>query len=470
VPAMKTATTVALVLACAAGTLAQRPVRLVLDQDLGIFVDTEGNGRDLKTHLGFETGLVPGDHARVDPDGFLICGRDAANNGVLQHWRRIAGVFVQQSSMALPGTDLVGVAYEPSSDSLFVLDYDTGAIMKTSWDGAHPLAPVWSTWVTPTEVPKLHAQRIYWRLEVVADAGEACTVFVLDHYSSQGLGFSLKQQGARIVEVPLVATQCTSPMLIDWSSVSEAGTTMTVRGSEGMAIEVVASSSGIVIGSATITGGEDSVRVALSEPLAMGGHYHVRAAGTSEVADRIKCPRRYGAPESTNSGFSLRRMPRPIAPMVGNRDFRVRLPFLQVPPPAATSTCEGVMTIAVRDATTDDLVVDHEGNALLLGQLFVAAKGAVMLTDGFLSAKLPIPDDPDLEGAVVLVQFLVPDHDGRELVVRRSEVLGFDIEPAKRGSRSAGDRRQAFLKWAEAMCRNKQAVFDPTLIDRLFRR
>jgi len=363
----------------------------------------------------------------IEYENILICGRNQAKNGVgvVEHWKRDTngdGPFVlhgQQVSLPNGPHDFVGSVYIESTGKIFLLDYISKSIFENTWDGVSQIpGSGWALSITPAQVPELE-NRSYklsvWkgltphRLTLARNWEK-----VLMHWDPQ-LGLQVERTGMdlqmREVEIcPL--------------SMSEGNSMLTVRGVHGTVAQIV-DESGSVIGATVIPHNDSHSSVYLASQLSIGRRYFARMAGanTSPSLFGVACPVRHGYSESLSSGVTLSGMYYPVGYNVGSPAAMSYLAAYKagLGPP---ETINGYMAFAFRNQQGQDPVVQVGDNWLLDTAYYINVTGHLNRPNGHMAGSFPIPDDPDLVGAVLLTQFWIQDGE----TFRLSQIIGATIE------------------------------------------
>lgn len=215
-------------------------------------------------------------------------------------------------------------------------------------------------------------------------------------------------------------------MVVDQRSVRHGGTSVDVFTGCPRSVEVM-DSHGIVLGTATLPAA-GSFPVTLSTPLLVGETYVARVPGTA-IAESFRCLRRHGFPETFANGTRMETiLLHPAAYTVGNARFSIRARLVRSGNMGPELAFSGLMIVGF-DGTPILPVENGQGtNQLLLSEFWFGATGMVAenARDGFLTMSLPIPNDPTLEGTILLAQFVVSD----TASLRLGEIVGFKIGAA----------------------------------------
>jgi hypothetical protein len=165
--------------------------------------------------------------------------------------------------------------------------------------------------------------------------------------------------------------------------------------------------------------------VNLSRALVIGNRYLARKAGeaTSPELFSVACPVRHGYSESLASGITLSGMYYPVGYHVGSSKAMSYLATYKVDT-EAPKLVSGYMALAFRDQQGQDPVVQVGDNWLLNTNFFIGVTGYVSQPNGHIAGYFPIPDDPNLIGAVLLTQFWIQDGE----TYRLSQIIGAKIE------------------------------------------
>lgn len=402
---------------------------------------------------------VPGDFAFFNATAdLLICGRDAANAGVVNHYKFVAGSYALQSGFSMPALDFVGVAYDPIGSWLYLLDGVTKTVFRRSWDGQGGLSAAGIVaWADFTLVPFLSdAERHSLSVVPYPTNDHSAYLFVGDWFKRNTVGVALwGDSGVAAAPYARVGKQLPSvqDVRVRVTSASEGDSALVVDGEELVQVQVVDMTDGSVVGTATIPANESSVSVPLTSPLVIDRVYAVRPVGQPTLlAYSFLCIRRYGHPDAMANGVSFLRMHAPLGARVGDERFLFSVELRRATSAEQIQSLSGLMIVGVRSPTTGDPVIDVAGNALLNSEVIYPATGWVdQKGHGWLVGNLPIPNDSNLVGVVALAQFLLPDGAS----YGRSEVVGIQIRPAQPGGESAQSlpqqRSAAVKSWVDEL-------------------
>lgn len=424
---------VCVVVLCAVAS-AQRPARDVAllggpveasITDVGLLTIVTGSAGAVQTGV-----TAPGGLLGLGTDEVLVAGRAANGHGLIEHWKPVLGSYQLQSAFNLPGADFAGIAYDPTGGQLYVLNCAANAILRATWDGGSALPATWSVWVTSVEVTDLQAAQEHHLKLLPADDTSPARVYMgpwPELYEGEAIVLSGEPGSVIATQFSWLDLSKVAQIRADQRTVSEAGTTIAVGAPSGTSVEVVHLGSGSVIGSGTVPPGQNSVLVGASTGFLIGEKYVARKFGDPSFSYQgLFCMRRYGFPESYSDGAQLERITNPEDFWVGNADFMLVGGVTKTPAPTSDIALTGYLGIAVRSSQGTDPVVPYGSNMLLVTDVFVAAHGRIASSgQGLIHGEVPIPNDPSLEGAVVLFQYWMIDGPG----IRLGEVVGIKIAP-----------------------------------------
>ncbi len=388
-----------------------------------------------------QTGVTaPGDFHRLADDSFLVAGRGAVNGGRVEHWTRdVFGSFVLSSVYSQLGTDFAGVMHDANSGQLYVLETQQKRIWRAAWNGSSALPSGWTTWATQADVAELgdapdQFLDLVWPApaDPATDPGHVYLgrfpeLYLLGGTAITGSPGSITSGDWNWYDPVLIPE-----FLIDQTSASELSTNLTV-GTPGpvpsgpINLEVVHLETDTVLGSGVLLQDDEELTLTLSQALVLGDHYVARTVGQSTPEDwAFSAMRRYGAPESLADGTALRRIYKPIDTYIGNPALGVLLGVEAGPSvPNPPSLLSGFLLVGLRGAGGDP-VIPFGSNYLLSPAVLTLPASGFLGDDGFglVSGQITIPNDPNLIGAVVFVQFALTDPAGGNVL---SEVVGFEL-------------------------------------------
>lgn len=366
--------------------------------------------------------------------GLLFVGQDSTG-GRVEHWAPSGtpGTWSVQSTVSIPGLDLVGVAFDGTR--LFVLDCVNKSVLQSSWNGTTSLAALsWTVYATQVEVPQLAAAEDQYLLAVGPSSVPGLTaagIMLTDLFQTAEAkaGILVRDGSSGVLAEPCFVSRFGTPegAVVDESTAFHGGTSVMVHASPGVVFEIVNGQSA-VIGSGTGASDGSAVQVSLTEALVVGSTYQVKPVGSQAVAEFV-CLQRYGFPENFSDGAQLTRIRlNPVEYRVGNLDFSMRTgiqrSFTAGPRVEYVGGCllglEGMPIVPIDNGSGL--------NQVLLTEFWIGALGWVAenAMTGQVSMLFPIANDPALEGLVLLGQFVVFDVTG----FRLSEVVGFKIQAA----------------------------------------
>lgn len=363
----------------------------------------------------------------------VVSGRDATG-GRVEHWARNgSGGWSFQSSYSLAGADFSAVAHDGSV--LYLVDCVSHSILRAPWQTSQSLSGLtFALWATTTEVPALAAADSQYLLYL--PTGAATNLPGAGLFLVNEIEMFPRQRGTLIRDItglPVAQSYTYAPFeqtvaaVADETTARDGGTTLTVIASDSTSLEVVDSASTVIGTGAAPTGG-GSVVLTLSTPLVIGETYTVRPVGSSQGVP-FKCLRRHGSPETFSNGASMTRM-RLIASeyTVGNQTFTARCRAVRSGGVGPRLGFVGGMILGLGDAPIIPYDNGQGTNEFLVTDYWVGAEGFIAenTQSGSIEMGFPIPNDPGLEGLVLLGQFVVTDGVAFQL----SEVIGFKLGAA----------------------------------------
>jgi hypothetical protein len=195
----------------------------------------------------------------------------------------------------------------------------------------------------------------------------------------------------------------------------------------GDSIEVLdATMSVIGIGVAPQGGGE--FEIPLSQIIQVGATYYIRRFGDQSVFPGLGV-RRHGFPESFATGESLEKISLcPAAYHIGNAGFTYYCDITRPQGPCPAVDFTGVVVIGFENNPVVPFDNGQGVNQILIFEYWFGVTGFINQNErrGFVQWSLPLPNDPGLEGALVLAQFGILDTSA-VLGFRLSEVVGFKV-------------------------------------------
>jgi hypothetical protein len=423
-----------------------------------------------------QTGVnVPGGSTGFNTDSVVVCGRTSGGDGILEHWKSVAGSATLQSSTSSSGFDFVGVTYDATNGALYALDLTTKTIWKASWNGSASLPSFpagWAAWATTTQVAWLNdAASLY--LDSIPGTGKVYLNLYPDYDSLQGQvvyssGGTLHVDDYGISNLALVPT-----VIADQLTASEAGTTIFAHAPPSTSVQVVDVDSNTVLGSATVPSNAEGVTVSLSSALVIGRQYAARATGSSTWGEcAFRAMRRYGFPETMSDGTTLRGIPYPESARIGNADFNVAVGINKDPAPSSDGTFTAYLGFALRTTSGDPITTASNGNKVLVTSTFLATSSWISAANGqgIIYGGFGIPNDPSLVGVVGLFQFWIAD----STVWRLSEIVGIELGAVDEASSfmagGGGGGSSSLLQaasWMSLSISRGQMFFDPTLCQRI---
>lgn len=343
--------------------------------------------------------------------------------GVIERWGKRGDELVRLSEVRILGRDFVGMAHEPRRGCLWVLDAEKCEVLCAAWDGSGPFPEQFAVWANAQQVPHLKNSRdcsLFWRcrypegLLLRDETGFAETIVIDGRPPNHTL---YRDQGMSIV-------RCCVPLL---GTLKDGATSVVVFGEPGAEFEIVeVADKKKTIGRGVIPRNRASVDVRLQTPLVIGRPYELHDRITSECWSAV-CVRRYGASEVHSDGRAVDPLAHPDGSRVGSQAVVTASLSPQrrgfVPGMDAMRNREGVWAIAVSSPGREDPVAWQQGRALLDTDVYLPAKSAADGDGLVFQVVLPTFDGADIEGAVVLVQLLIPDGE----LFRRSEIIGFRV-------------------------------------------
>lgn len=380
---------------------------------------------------------VPGDIAGFiyglgsqQVDSFLVFGRDSSGNGRIEHWTRNPSITPAQapslsSALSSPGKDYVSGCYDAALGRLYAFEATTKTIQKASWDGIAPIPTTgWSTLVADTVVSEL-----------------ADPQHVIDCYTEQVLLSRYIPNGQRIlnqttgifliddrVAPPTVTAIASTALplptyLLLAESVKEGASSVTVRVDAGETdtFQLYDVALQQLLGSATAPGSTTGfdLLITSSQQLILGRRYWVkRQSDTLGTYWGVPCYARYGSSETTNNGIAIHGMAHTPDPCVAGSylpQFMVTTGNGALADSDGAVAIDGVISVALRDSSGNDPVIQVGGTMVLDGILFIPASGLIPHVGADLTehstlvhgGAIAIPNDNSLIGAVILHQGLV---------------------------------------------------------------
>jgi hypothetical protein len=369
--------------------------------------------------------VVPGALHVLSGQDVLIAGRDAAGQGVIQHWQSLGYSLSLVSSATFPTLDVAGVVYDPAgSGTLYVLDSVGQRILKGTWNPPTSLSGVTLTqWVGTTQVADL----AFADERTIAPEPSGGVRLMYWPFLENVAGVVVQQSGSSIVlgSYSCTGTDVINDVWVDELTASEAGTSVRVVAPSGVAFEVLDTTVGGTVGTG-VGGSTGSTTITISPPLVIGNVYVARRTGQPVSGERgFTCVRRYGYPETFSDGTHIRGMYFQLGAGIGQTFFVEAGLKNEAAPLAADIAYQGMMLIGIRVGSPDP-IVPYGSNQLLASGAYLPAKGFVSSRNGWGLAysSIAIPNDPGLVGLVFFVQFAMEDG----LDYRLSEVYGALIE------------------------------------------
>lgn len=393
---------------------------------------------DLAHMRSFATGVtVPGAYEVIGQNiitDVLVAGRNPSG-GRLEHWslNPISETWALTSGVSLPG-DFTGIAFDGSA--LFLLESQTKTILFGPWSVSHSLgALLASAYLTQTQLPALANAERQFLFDLSAGSAPSLPgpgLFLVDQMAMMGhadLGVLIREvNGVTVSEEylfdPLPGTLYP---VADESTAYDGATTLTVDTCGNTTFEVVDPQGG-VIGTGCGPAGGGPVQVPLTQALAIGGRYIVRGIGSSNEATFV-CVRRHGFPEAFADGSRMSRiMMSPADYYVGNHSFSVTTRVSRSWFAGPRVAYSGIMIVGFDGSAVVDLDNGQGTNQFLVSDYWTGANGFIPADAdaGFIEMSLPIPNDPALEGTLILGQFAIVD--GSQY--RLSEVIGYKVRQA----------------------------------------
>ena len=383
---------------------------------------------------------VPGGHCAVGPDlNLLVAGRTASGDGRVEHWEvdAVSGDLVLKSSQQHAGRDWSGVAYDPLSSRIYLLDAITGDIFRGSWSLAANGLPnslllhaSSASYVGGMALSDLCLRFVQSGSSEVPVGGALFVYEWLEQFES---GSFLQDVGGSIV----VTTGTFWSAYGGWGptiradTASEGDTTIDIAGTAGKVAVLNDLRDGLAVGSGLIPS-SGVVTLTLSSPLIIGRVYEAQYAGEStEFVSSFECVARYGIPETTTFGLTFNRRIGELDATIGNDHFTIMSHFQMDPAPSTPGPVLGAWMLGnFRDQFgVDPIIIDP-----LDGQGEVVLPISTLPADGFIYANgsgrmrmnVPITNDPALIGAVLLSQFSILDPTSPSFL-KFSEVIGFTL-------------------------------------------
>jgi hypothetical protein len=336
----------------------------------------------------------------------VLSGMNAAGEGVLELWAFTPGVGLRRTqSHVLPGMDIVGVAYVPASQTLWILDALGNRLVRGAWNGVADLSTV--TFVTHADSAQLGVLAESANYTLVFRPNTNTSIWLVEYPRNRSReGFSVDTSSASPQASPLPPTGSSYPAYAIPEASSEGGTSVSVRAAVGVQFQIVRSSTGSVIGAGVGQGGLSVVTVTTSEPLVLGERYsaYVPGAGSSSAYE-FRCVRRYGTSEVLSDGTSMMPFFYQRGAVSGSI-FNIQL-ALQSPAQAIERAYDCYLLVAFR--APSDPVVPFGNNFLLASSVIIPATAWIPAghSNGSVSVDVPIPEG--FGGLVFLVQYAVAD-------------------------------------------------------------
>ena len=392
---------------------AQGPIRWQLDTSGDL---TYMDMLSLNAFTAPTTITSPGGMHALSSTAALLCGRNAAGDGVVQRWQVSGGALVLLDEYALPGADFVGIAYEQSQQLLYALNFTAKTILVAPWDGVSSISTLsTSTIASQSAVPDL--ANATWRTIVGNGDGR----IVLCRYPrARQLEGEVLDLSQGIVSVPVAGLAPYHDAYAVPVDSSEGDPLVSVKAPLGVPFEVVDVATDSVIGSGVGMGESTPVLVTTLAPLVLGERYVARVVGATTPADlSFECVRRYGYSEAFADGMQMEPFYYQRGATSGSV-FDIRL-NMHGPASPSLRAYSGYLLVAFRAPT--DPVAQIGDNYLLQTGTYFPVSGYVLpdWVTGTIKTSIPIPDG--LEGLVFLVQYYMMDGS----TPRISQVYGASI-------------------------------------------
>lgn len=420
----------AMALPCAAQVPAQGAVRsariLQVSDPRASFLFTEADAGELRIadprtgncYVVTTTVTVPGQVAKVEAlaaDEYLVGGRTDTGNGVLLFLTQSApGVYSARATVTTGAADLCGVAYSPSAKKLFVLDAVAAQIRSADYVALGEPPSAFSVVVADRQsVPELAAAGRY-SLACTQDGAEP-TLALVEWTTSvpRTRSFQVLSKGG--IRLLGATPSSRDAVFLDVVSVADGARSVLVRGTSGTAVVVVemdGSPLGVVVGSGSLdTSGVGSIP--LTRPLDMSKAYGCRqASATSPVwMDGSVYPvKRWGQAQDMSLPTGQRILPWGNVgrfSILGNDWFY--LSVKAVPRDGVERKQADYDAHLVIGIDGVHSIADTSQGPLLLGAWSGSDQMRILRPDdnGVAIVDVPLPEDEDLAGLVMLAQWVV---------------------------------------------------------------
>jgi len=368
-------------------------------------------------------------------DGFVVVGRNSSGGGIAEHWsyNPSTGVWSVSSAYVLPGADFSAVTHD--GVRLYLLDCVSNTILRAPWVATQPLwGGTFTVWAGVTEAPLLvNAQNV--------------SLMALSQANAPGLsapGIFLVEDG-RLLELPILGVLLTDGLggvtassyvygefqdlldpVIVYDGLVDGASSVTVAATASDLVQIL-NAQGAVIGSGAAPAGGGKFTIPVSAPIQVGEVYAARSSVGTRV-NGSRAVRRHGFPEGFFAGESLTRISLdPSSYHVGNGAFTI---YCNIERPMG-GPAVGYSGLIVVGFGGDPVVAFDNGqgiNAALLSQFWFGVTGHIdaHAAHGYVKMSLPVPNDPGLEGLVMLAQFAIADPITSQL--RLSEVIGYKLQ------------------------------------------
>lgn len=402
-----------------------------------------------------------GDIVPISSSLALVCGHDSRTSTghvalVFLDFPTAQHVLVLRQVITLgQGTDPLGISWVPSDGRLYVLDAVAKHIKSVVWGGLQsptPAIPPYSEWELVCDTASVAALNAPLRLALDNNQGQNCEVVTSQtdlrpYHPSWSI--------AKIHGVWQVSRSCPSigadaPLRIlvrEWDIVS-ARHPLTIMGPAGH-FSIVDGFTGATAYSGVLPSADTWHAFRIPQELTAGHPFDVRVAGSS-TPSRIWPLVRYGAPQQEDGIRIGWAHTQPAACVVGNGRFGFVADVRFDPKPAAplSYVADLYVSIGFRAANgVDPIFETSELGAAILNPSTILGPEPTVVSSGEitqpLACVLPLPDDPSLEGNVLLWQFLCTTPNGLVCV---SDVAGCTIGAATQGSDMAARGPSALLR------------------------
>lgn len=342
---------------------------------------------------------------------FIFGGTNVAGAGVVQVVRDSgSGGYTDLGTQVLTGSDICGVAYSTVNQKLYLLDAGQKRIMAGSFTPGGAIPTSWTVAATIATVPELNDAGGYElaltdaaepRLELRQVGPVVPETVEFTVHSNGSVTHHGKKNGSREFSA------------LEDSGVVPGATQLFVRGpanTQVFVVEVDGSATGTSIGSIT-TNAAGEGNVTISPAVDITKVYAARTAGHPEPTEPYVVPlMRWGpaGPLSMFGGLQLRRWGNiGTRCHVGNDQFYFSVRSEPQPGQTVTfpETYEALLLLGIHGVHT---IENTPQGPMVMGAWFgsdtmnvLDATGAAAIVDA------PIPNDPGLEGLVLMVQWAI---------------------------------------------------------------